>query len=86
MVSLTFLLCTYCAIIGTVLWLALYFTLWNIVHGWKNRYNLSIPMVVIDKVTEPHSSEDTKSLILDDRMRSTIFEKTKVAPIEGVVV
>ena len=84
--SLTFWMCIYCAIIGTVLWVTFFFIFWSIVHGLKNRYNLSVPMVVIDKFTDHQYSEETKDLILDDKMKSTILEKEQVAEMEGMMV
>ena len=62
------------------------FILWSIVHGLKNRYNLSVPMVVIDKFTDQQYSEETKDLILDDKMKSTTLEKEHVAEFEGMMV
>ena len=86
MESLTFWMCIYCAITGTILWITMFFILWSIVHGLKNRYNLSVPMVVIDKLTDQQYSEETKDLILDDKMKSTILEKEQVAEMEGMIV
>ena len=46
----TLFLCIYCAIIGTCLWLALFLTLKAIIFRMENRYNLSVPFIVVDKV------------------------------------
>ena len=46
----TLFLCIYCAIIGTCLWLALFLTLKTIIFRMENRYNLSVPFIVVDKV------------------------------------
>ena len=64
----------------------MFFILWSIVHGLKNRYNLSVPMVVIDKFTEQQYSEETKDLILDDKMKSTVLEKEQLEETEGMMV
>ena len=86
MTSLTLYLCTYCAIIGIALWITLFVTLHQIVHGWKNRYNLSHPMVVIYKVAKKHSIEETGSLIVDDKMNSTVIDNIKASELEGMMV
>ena len=88
MTALTFLLCFYCAIIGTALWIAFFVTLWYIVYGWKNRYNLSVPRIVIDKV-DKHSRVDSKSMLLDDNKKTPMMIsdkeiKTKILDMEMV--
>ena len=77
MTALTFLLCFYCAIIGTALWIAFYVTLWYIAYGWKNRYNLSVPRIVIDKV-DKHDSKKTTMMISDKEIKMEILDMAMV--------
>ena len=87
MSKLTFLLCIYCATIGTALWLIFFVTLWSIVHALKNRYNLSVPRIVIDKV-DKHFSEESNSLILEDKKKTTriAFDKKTMPKMDVTMV
>ena len=46
----TLLLCVYCAIIGTLLWLTLFLALKAIIFRMDNRYNPSVPFIVVDNI------------------------------------
>ena len=43
-------------------------------------------MVVIYKVTKKHSIEETGSLIVDDKMNSTVIDNIKASELEGMMV
>ena len=72
----TLFLCIYCAIIGTCLWLTLFLTLKKIVFRMENRYNLSVPFVVVDSV-EKQSRKISSARNSDDPTDDSAIELSK---------
>ena len=68
----TLLLCVYCAIIGTGLWLSLFLALKAIIFRMENRYNLSVPFVVVDKVGK-NSRCSSKARVQDGSKDNATF-------------